>query len=113
MLGRVAYVCRGGWLGPYKWAVIVSDDYAYGMKRMWEFLTEKSRVEILPFHTAEEATDWLGVPALSIPNGYFRNRGAATPIWCDRCHKEITAAEANPGRFDIEDRAKSLTECGL
>jgi hypothetical protein len=46
------------------------------------------------------------------PNGYFRNRGAATPVWCDRCHVEITAAES-PGRFDFEDAAKCWAECGL
>ncbi len=22
------------------------------------------------------------------PNGYFRNRGAATPVWCDACDKK-------------------------
>jgi hypothetical protein len=32
------------------------------------------------------------------PNGYFRNRGTATPVWCDRCHVEITAAETSSGR---------------
>ena len=46
------------------------------------------------------------------PDGWFRNRGAATPVWCDRCHVEITAAEA-PARFEFEDAAKCRAECGL
>lgn len=54
-------------LAPCRWAVIVSDDYAYGMARMWGIMTERTKVEILPFHTAKEATDWLGVNADHVP----------------------------------------------
>jgi hypothetical protein len=47
------------------------------------------------------------------PDGWFRNRGAATPVWCDACHAAIVAAESQPDRFDLdfEDRCKSA--CGL
>jgi hypothetical protein len=54
-------------LAPCRWAVIVSDDYAYGMARMWGIMTEKTKVEILPFRTAEEATVWLDVDASFVP----------------------------------------------
>jgi hypothetical protein len=57
-------------IAPCRWAVIVSDDYAYGMARMWGIMTEKSKVEILPFRTAEEAVEWLGVDAAHVPLRY-------------------------------------------
>ena len=57
-------------LAPCRWAVIVSDDYAYGMARMWGIMTEYSGVYILPFHTAEAATDWLGVDKEHVPLRY-------------------------------------------
>jgi hypothetical protein len=42
------------------------------------------------------------------PRGFFRNRGAATPVWCDQCHAAVVAAESQPDRFDLdyEDRCR-------
>ena len=54
-------------LAPCKWAVIVSNDSAYGMTRMWGILTERTRIEILPFRRAAEATYWLNVDEDHIP----------------------------------------------
>jgi hypothetical protein len=62
---------RKSHLAPCKWAVIVSDDFAYGMARMWGILTEKSGVEILPFRQAKEATEWLGVEAYHVPSRFI------------------------------------------
>ena len=47
------------------------------------------------------------------PEGYFRNQGAAAPVWCDACSAAIVAAESRPDRFDLdyEDRCKDA--CGL
>jgi len=59
-------------LAPCQWAVIVSNDVAYGMTRMWGLLTADSGVKIIPFRTAEVATAWLGLspryaPLLLLP----------------------------------------------
>jgi hypothetical protein len=54
-------------LAPCKWAVIVSDDLAYGMARMWGIMTDRTGVEIIPFHTADEAAEWLGVDESFVP----------------------------------------------
>jgi hypothetical protein len=47
------------------------------------------------------------------PDGYFRNRGAATPVWCDACHAAIKAAEERPDRFDFEYEDRCRAQCGL
>jgi hypothetical protein len=57
-------------LAPCRWAVIVADESAYAMTRMWGIMTEYSGVYILPFHTAEAATDWLGVDKEHVPLRY-------------------------------------------
>ena len=57
-------------LAPCRWAVIVADEPAYDMTRMWGIMTEYSGVYILPFHTAEAATDWLGVDKEHVPLRY-------------------------------------------
>jgi hypothetical protein len=58
---------RATQIAPCRWAVIVSDTYAYGMARMWAIMTERSGVQILPFRTAKAATDWLGVDESYVP----------------------------------------------
>jgi hypothetical protein len=60
------------------------------------------------------------------PNGFFRPQGAATPVYCDACYKELTKPEhtcagmhdiscdaCHEDRFDLdyEDRCKEA--CGL
>jgi hypothetical protein len=62
---------RKAQFAPCKWAVIVSNDYAYWMARMWGMMTEKSGVEIVPFREAEEATEWLGVDAYHVPTRFI------------------------------------------
>jgi hypothetical protein len=46
------------------------------------------------------------------PEGYFRPRGAATPVYCDACHAALSAPPA-PDRSDLayEDRCREA--CGL
>ena len=56
-----------GELGRCKWAVIVSDDAAIGMVRMWGLMAELSGVEIEPFRSPQEATLWLGLPVSYAP----------------------------------------------
>ncbi len=49
-------------------------------------------------------------------NGYFRNRGAAAPVWCDKCAAEVEAAEAarsGPDRFDMAYEDSCRDACGL
>ena len=43
-------------IAPCLWAVIVADEYAYGMSHMWATMTQRSKVNIRPFRNAEEAT---------------------------------------------------------
>jgi hypothetical protein len=50
---------RGG-----KWAIVVSDDFAYGMGRMFSILGSFSRVEIEIFRDMDDAREWLGLPAV-------------------------------------------------
>jgi hypothetical protein len=57
-------------LSPCRWAVIVSNDYSYGMARMWGIMTERAKVEILSFRMAEEAAGWLGVSADHVPQRF-------------------------------------------
>jgi hypothetical protein len=71
---------RKAQLGPCKWAVIVSNDHAYGMARMWGILTDKSGVEILPFRQAEEATEWLGVSEYHIPERFIAESSQVVSI---------------------------------
>ena len=47
------------------------------------------------------------------PEGWFRNRGAASPVWCDACRAAIVAAEARPDRFDFEFEDRCKSQCGL
>jgi hypothetical protein len=50
------------------------------------------------------------------PQGFFRNQGAAAPVYCNRCWAEVQEMLAKDGyidRFDLdyEDRCKEA--CGL
>jgi hypothetical protein len=54
-------------LAPCRWAVVVSDELADGMARMWGQLTGFSGVTIQAFPTAEEAADWLGITPTKPP----------------------------------------------
>lgn len=44
-------------------AVIATEDFAYGMSRMYQQLNAETREAVKVFRTAEEAATWLGVPA--------------------------------------------------
>jgi len=46
------------------------------------------------------------------PEGFFRPQGAATPVYCDACHKALTAP-AQPDRFDLEYEDRCREACGL
>jgi hypothetical protein len=43
------------------------------------------------------------------PEGFFRPQGAATPVYCDECHKALTA----PDRFDLDYEDRCREACGL
>jgi hypothetical protein len=43
------------------------------------------------------------------PNGYFRPQGAATPVYCDTCHAELT----KPDRSDLDYEDRCRDACGL
>jgi hypothetical protein len=42
------------------------------------------------------------------PDGYFRPRGAATPVYCEACY----AAEQYPDRFDMDYEDRCREACG-
>ena len=47
-------------IGNGKWAFIISGNFAYGMTRMWQIITEeKAPMEINIFKDRDEALDWL------------------------------------------------------
>ena len=47
-------------IGRGKWAFIVSGNFAYGMARMWQIITEeKAPMEINIFKDRQEAISWL------------------------------------------------------
>jgi hypothetical protein len=45
------------------------------------------------------------------PEGFFRPQGAATPDYCDQCHKALTAPRSD--RFDPDDEDRCRQACGL
>ena len=45
------------------------------------------------------------------PQGFFRPQGAATPVYCDQCHKALTATQRDRFDLDYEDRCRGA--CGL
>ncbi len=46
------------------------------------------------------------------PEGYFRPYGAATPVYCDACHKAQRAAP-QIDRFDLDHEDRCREACGL
>jgi len=50
-------------LGLCKWAVVITDNLAFGMTRTWGTLAERSGVAIRPFRTPGQAAAWLGLRA--------------------------------------------------
>ena len=46
------------------------------------------------------------------PEGFFRPQGAATPVYCDACHAELTAPPV-PDRFDIDHEDQCRAACSL
>ena len=46
------------------------------------------------------------------PEGYFRNRGAASPVWCDGCLTAMSAPPS-PDRFDLDYEDRCREACGL
>jgi hypothetical protein len=55
------------------------------------------------------------------PNGFFRHRGAAAPVWCDACNKAVLDAEttlkqasfAPVDRSDLDYEDACRDACGL
>lgn len=43
------------------------------------------------------------------PQGFFRPQGAATPVYCDACHKALS----KPDRSDLDYEDSCRTACGL
>jgi hypothetical protein len=41
-------------------AIVAPTDVAFGMRRMWQVLTEKTGWETMVFRTRQEAEDWVG-----------------------------------------------------
>jgi hypothetical protein len=47
-------------IGSGKWAFVISSNFAYGMARMWQIITEeKAPMEINIFKNREKALEWL------------------------------------------------------
>jgi len=47
-------------IGKGKWAFIISGNFAYGMARMWQIITEeKAPIEINIFKDRDKALEWL------------------------------------------------------
>ena len=47
-------------IGQGKWAFVISGNFAYGMARMWQIITEeRAPMEINIFKNREKALDWL------------------------------------------------------
>jgi len=47
-------------LAPCRWGVVVPTLVGFGMVRMWAILTQETGVEIAPFLSAAEASEWVG-----------------------------------------------------
>ena len=56
------------------------------------------------------------------PDGFFYNRGAASPVWCDPCAARINAKEkaaadaryrVRANRFDMDVEDSMRDACGL
>jgi len=57
------------------------------------------------------------------PEGFFRNLGAATPVWCDACDKteraktvsiaNVRFQRSEPDRFDMQVEDNMRDACGL
>ena len=49
-----------GKIGQGKWAFVISGNFAYGMARMWQIITEeRAPMEINIFKNREKALEWL------------------------------------------------------
>ena len=46
------------------------------------------------------------------PEGFFRPQGAATPVYCDACHKALNAPPQTD-RFDLDYEDQCRDTCGL
>ena len=46
------------------------------------------------------------------PEGFFRNQGPATPVYCDACHAQHTAKPWEPDRLDLEHEDRCRDACG-
>ena len=49
----------------------------------------EKRIEVLSGIKRPDGKCWT----CGDPNGYFRNRGAATPVYCDKCDRESGISE--------------------
>jgi hypothetical protein len=48
-------------LGDYRLALVVPEDFLFGMARMYQQLTEENLPDIGVFRSVEKAVEWLGV----------------------------------------------------
>jgi len=48
-------------LGDYKLALVVREDFVFGMARMYQQVTEENLPAIGVFRSVEQAVEWLGV----------------------------------------------------
>ncbi|MFL5343015.1 MAG: hypothetical protein ACJ8F7_23020 [Gemmataceae bacterium] len=46
------------------------------------------------------------------PEGFFRPYGAATPVYCDACHR-AQRADPQPDHFDLDYEDRCREACGL
>lgn len=86
----------------YRWSPAAGEWWHHGCRGAADFLAALDRA-IGP--RKPDGACWR----CQAPEGYFRPRGAATPVYCDACHAALTA----PDRSDLayEDRCREA--CGL
>lgn len=52
-------IANGDTIGRSRTAIVVSDDYSYGMSRMYEAFADASPIEVDVFRDMDEAVAWL------------------------------------------------------
>lgn len=86
----------------YRWSPAAGEWWRRGCRGAADFLAALDRA-IGP--RRPDGACW----ACQAPEGYFRPRGAATPVYCDRCHAALTP----PDRSDLDYEERCREACGL
>jgi len=89
----------------FRWSPSAACWWRRGVKGAADFLTALDR-KVNP--RRPDGPCWR----CKAPGGFFRPRGAATPVYCDACYEALNAPPA-PDRSDLDYEDRCREACGL